>query len=199
MSPCNKNRKTGKCIERKRCNNGTRKNKNTGECEKYYKSIINQSRDKTERIIKKRCDNGSRRNKKSGICEFPMPKNVKKPTQREFDAIVEKLEKMYDKMPIISHETYDDWLLVSKERRLDRLRGNLDLFKIKAKTLRITEKLVVDYIHYSNDNDFEYDMYVEGNGDMKEVAQLMISRLLFALTSHYKNVDFDPNLPLSFR
>ena len=41
---------------RKRCPNGTRKNKKTGNCEK-------------KSSIKKRCPNGSRRNNKTGNCE----------------------------------------------------------------------------------------------------------------------------------
>jgi hypothetical protein len=38
----------------KRCENGTRRNKKTGNCEKK---------------VKKRCENGTRRNKKTGNCE----------------------------------------------------------------------------------------------------------------------------------
>jgi len=43
-------------INKKRCPNGTRRNKKTGICE---------AKKKTEN----RCPNGTRRNKKTGICE----------------------------------------------------------------------------------------------------------------------------------
>ena len=59
-----KNKKTGECEKKKqnnitkRCPNGTHKNKRTGECEK-----------KKQNNITKRCPNGTRRNKKTGECE----------------------------------------------------------------------------------------------------------------------------------
>ena len=46
--------------KKKRCPNGTRKNKKTGECDK---KILNQ------KTISKRCPNGTHRNKKTGNCE----------------------------------------------------------------------------------------------------------------------------------
>ena len=49
--------------KRKRCPNGTRKNKITGECEKKNKTVI-----------RKRCPNGTRKNKITGECE----KTIKK-------------------------------------------------------------------------------------------------------------------------
>ena len=65
-----KNKKTGECEKKKqtkRCPNGTRKNKKTGECEKKKQTIT------------KRCPNGTRRNKKTGECE-PIKKLPRYPT-----------------------------------------------------------------------------------------------------------------------
>lgn len=45
-------------IKQKRCPNGTRRNKKTGECE---------NKNKNKKI--KRCPNGTHRNKKTGECE----------------------------------------------------------------------------------------------------------------------------------
>ena len=44
-------------AEAKRCPNGTRRNKTTGNCDKYVASS------------KKRCPKGTRRNKTTGNCE----------------------------------------------------------------------------------------------------------------------------------
>jgi hypothetical protein len=63
-----RNKKTGNCEPkenvRKRCPNGTYRNKKTGNCEP-----------KTKKTSKKRCPNGTYRNKKTGNCE---PKKIKK-------------------------------------------------------------------------------------------------------------------------
>ena len=64
------NKKTGNCDKpqetiKKRCPNGTYRNKKTGNCESK------------SRTIKKRCPNGTYRNKKTGNCE-PKSKQIKK-------------------------------------------------------------------------------------------------------------------------
>jgi hypothetical protein len=54
-----------KQSDKKRCPNGTHKNKKTGECE-GHKSIKSLPKELQE---KKRCPNGTRKNKKTGVCE----------------------------------------------------------------------------------------------------------------------------------
>ena len=77
---------TCKCVEikktRKRCPNGTIKNKATGKCEP---KIANKTANKTAKkqttpiptkTTRKRCPNGTIRNKKTGNCEPKTQKNV---------------------------------------------------------------------------------------------------------------------------
>ena len=58
-----KNKKTGNCLTKnanksKRCTNGSHRNKNTGNCDKNTSSSG----------TRKRCPNGYRKNKKNGRC-----------------------------------------------------------------------------------------------------------------------------------
>jgi hypothetical protein len=78
-------------LKRKRCPNGSRRNKITGDCDKKHKTVV----ERTIEIVRtpvavKRCPNGSRRNKITGDCDknktvierivgiFPIPVAVKR-------------------------------------------------------------------------------------------------------------------------
>jgi len=60
LPPLKPNTKSATKKQRKRCPNGTRRNKKSGKCETAKKGKKQQ---------RKRCPNGTRRNKKSGKCE----------------------------------------------------------------------------------------------------------------------------------
>ena len=63
-------------VKKKRCPNGTRKNKKTGNCEPKNKTINNHQ-------VNKRCPNGTRRNKKTGNCEENKRKQKTKEKEKE--------------------------------------------------------------------------------------------------------------------
>lgn len=68
---------------RKRCPNGTHKNRKTGECEpviKVKKRDVEQPQPQPQPEHKKRCPNGTRKNKITGLCE---PKEQKTITQTQ--------------------------------------------------------------------------------------------------------------------
>jgi NAD-dependent DNA ligase len=83
--------------KRKRCPNGTRKNKKTGECDPIRRSSISKSKVKTSSplaIIRKRCPKGSRKNKKTGKCD---PINKPQPHTG-----IKKPKKLYKKLKLVS-------------------------------------------------------------------------------------------------
>ena len=65
-----------KTTPRKRCQNGTRRNKKTGECEPVYIDVPIAAPVPVPVVVKpSKCPNGTRRNKKTGKCE-PTAKSV---------------------------------------------------------------------------------------------------------------------------
>lgn len=83
----------------KRCPNGSRRNKKTGECEEHKNTVKNQSPEKPESPKKStRCPKGTRKNKKTGKCEGPdAPEKAKSPEKaKEQDYIdFDNLEDKY--------------------------------------------------------------------------------------------------------
>jgi hypothetical protein len=68
--PERKNITKKQTTKSKRCPNGTRKNKVTGNCEAIISSPVKKENKPLKQKIKsKRCPNGTRKNKISGLCE----------------------------------------------------------------------------------------------------------------------------------
>jgi hypothetical protein len=179
-----------------RCDNGTRKNKKNGLCEKTALK-------KGESFVKtRRCENGSRKNKHSGECE----KNYSSQKSIFFtEKIKEKFQKMYDCNVMMSKKTIDDWY--NKHSEFMDISEDADipddkLFFTKLKTLVLSKSLVQSYIIIIEDIDdqFEKSIYNICKGDMKKVAQHMLSNIATELQRKYGRgfLQVDKNKELQF-
>jgi len=82
----------------KRCPNGSRRNKKTGECEEHKNTVKNQSPEKPESPKKStRCPKGTRKNKKTGNCDEHQntvkkqsPEKAKHQNDIDFDNLEDK-------------------------------------------------------------------------------------------------------------
>ena len=177
-----------------RCENGTRRNKKNGLCEEVKK---NESFVKT-----RRCENGTRRNKYSGECE----NNYSSQKSIFFtEKIKEKFQKMYDSNVVMSNKTIDEWY--NKHSEFMDISENADipddiLFFTKLKTLVLSKSLVKSYIIIIEDVDdqFEKSAYNICKGDMKKVAQHMLSNIATELQRKYGRgfLQVDKNKELQF-
>lgn len=173
-----------------RCENGTRKNKKNGLCEK---TVVKKTR---------RCDNGSRRSKISGECE----KNYSSQKSIFFtEKIKAKFQKMYDNNVVMSNKTIDDWY--NEHSQFMDISEDADIpddivFFTKLKTLVLSKSLVQSYIIIIEDIDdqFEKNIYNICKGNMKKVAQHMLSNIATELQRKYGRgfLHVDKNKELQF-
>ena len=164
----------------KRCENGTRKNKKTGDCEKTTGKTIG----------KKRCQNGTRKNKKTGECDDKVPriKQVTSPVKQIMNKTDSKLRVMYAERQTVSDETFAYW-----RKRHSFLKKSKDsLFISKIKTMKLTKDITEGYIRVSGNKNIENESYIACGGNMTGVAQLILSEILNELTKLYRRGELVP-------
>lgn len=181
----------------KRCENGTRKNKKTGDCEKTIvgKTIVGKT------IGRKRCQNGTRKNKKTGECDDKLPriKQVTSPVKQVIimNKIDSKLRIMYAERQTVSDETFAYW----RERNSFLKKSKDSLFISKIKTMKLTKGITEGYIRVSGNKNIENESYIACGGNMTSVAQLILSEILEELTKLYRRGELVPekNEKLKFK
>uniref|UniRef100_A0A6C0LKA9 DNA polymerase beta n=1 Tax=viral metagenome TaxID=1070528 RepID=A0A6C0LKA9_9ZZZZ len=153
--------------KKKRCPNGTRKNKKTGNCDPINRSSTSKSKVKTTSplaIARKRCPKGSRKNKKTGNCD-PTKKsstNIKNPKKlyKKLKLVDEKLKKTSPSPMKATKKTK-----MSKSRKLTRKLKIVKVLKPETEAKQMDEPEIINGKKVYNEE------FVDILGQLEDIMQ----------------------------
>ena len=158
--------------KRKRCPNGTRKNKKTGNCDPVDKKSTAKSKAKTpspKPVARKRCPKGTRKNKKTGQCE-----PIKKPTDIKKPKKLRKKLKLVTKTKVVDEKlkkTSPSPLKATKKAKMTKPRKLTRKLKLVKVLKPQTEAIQMDEPEVINGKKVYNEEFVDILGQLEDIMQ----------------------------